>query len=332
MKLILFLPFFLGFFVSFFSIPLWIKRAKRVGLAGKDMNKIKGEEVSEAGGVCVIMGFIFAVLSYIAIETFYFDSVENQVKILSIVSVIIIIAFIGFIDDVLGWKIGLTKSIRIVLLAFASLPLVVINVGESNLMGLNIGLLYPLLLIPIGIIGASATFNFLAGYNGLETSQGIIILSALSAITFLIGKSWLGIIGFIMIACLIAFYIFNKYPAKVFPGDVLTYSIGAMVAIMAIFGNIEKIALFFFIPYILETIFKLRGRLKKESFAKVKEDGSLEMPYEKIYGLEHLAIYILKKIKPSKKVYEKEVVFLINLFQIIVIITGFVIFRKGIFP
>lgn len=331
MKLILFLPFFLGFFVSFFSIPLWIKRAKRVGLAGKDMNKVKGEEISEAGGVCVIFGFIFAVLSYIAIETFYFHSIENQVRILSIISTIMMIAFIGFIDDVLGWKIGLTKSIRIIFLAIASLPLVVINAGESNLLGLDLGLIYPLLLIPVGIIGASATFNFLAGYNGLETSQGILILSALSAISFFTGKEWLGMIGFILVAGLVAFYIFNKYPAKVFPGDVLTYSVGAMIAIMAIFGDLEKIALFFFIPYILETIFKLRGRLKKESFAKVNEDGSLEMPYEKIYGLEHLAIYILKKIKSSKKAYEREVVFLINLFQILVITAGLVIFREGIF-
>ena len=68
--------------------------------------------------------------------------------------------------------------------------------------------------------------------------------------------------------------------------------------------------------------------MKKQSFGKPNEDGSLEMPYEKIYGLEHLAIYILKKIKPSKKVYENDVVSLINLFQIIIIIIGFVLFIK----
>jgi hypothetical protein len=50
------------------------------------------------------------------------------------------------------------------------------------------------------------------------------------------------------------------------------------------------------------------------------------MPYDKIYGLEHLAIFLLKKIKPSKKVYENDVVYLINGFQLVVIILGFVIF------
>src|SRR3989338_8334524 len=103
-----------------------------------------------------------------------------------------------------------------------------------------------------------------------------------------------------MVAALIAFYIFNKYPAKVFPGDTLTYPVGALIAVIAILGNMEKIAIFFFIPYILETILKLRGGLKKESFAKLNEKGTLEMPYKKIYGLEHLAIKILQKIKLNK--------------------------------
>jgi UDP-N-acetylglucosamine--dolichyl-phosphate N-acetylglucosaminephosphotransferase len=103
-----------------------------------------------------------------------------------------------------------------------------------------------------------------------------------------------------------------------------------MIACMAILGNIEKIAVFFFTPYIIETILKLRGGLKKESFAKLNDDGSLEMPYEKIYGLEHMAIYILKKIKPGKKVYEKDVVYLINAFQVLIVILGIIIFRNDL--
>jgi UDP-N-acetylglucosamine--dolichyl-phosphate N-acetylglucosaminephosphotransferase len=95
---------------------------------------------------------------------------------------------------------------------------------------------------------------------------------------------------------------------------------------MAILGNSEKIALFFFIPYILETALKLRGRLNKQSFGIPNKDGSLELPYDKIYGLEHLAILILKNIKPGKKVYENDVVYLINGFQVIVILIGFALF------
>ena len=64
-----------------------------------------------------------------------------------------------------------------------------------------------------------------------------------------------------MVGALIGFYIYNKFPAKVFPGDILTYSVGALIAGMAILGNFEKIAVFVFIPYIIETILKSRGKL-----------------------------------------------------------------------
>ncbi len=328
MDVVLLIPLSLSLFVTLFSIPFWIKRAKRVGLEGKDMHKTNQELVAEAGGISVIIGFIVGVLSYIAIKTFYFKSKDNLIEIFASLSVILIIAFIGFVDDITGWKIGLNKKTRILFLFLASIPLIVINAGESNIFGIELGLIYPLLFIPWGIIGASTTFNFLAGYNGLETSQGILILSALSIVTFTSGEKWLTVIVLCMVAALFSFYIFNKHPAKVFPGDIMTYSIGGLIAITAILGNLEKIAIFFFIPYILETVLKIRGGLKKESFAKVTSDESLEMPYEKIYGLEHLAIFILKKIKPSKKVYEKEVVYLINGFQILIIILGMVLFWK----
>jgi len=328
---ILLIPIFLSFFITLFSIPTWTKKAKEIGLVWEDMNKWnRSKKVVGSGGVTVFLGFILGTLSYIALKTFYFKSTDNLVEIFASLSVVLIIAFTGFMDDLFGWrKGGLSKRSRIILLIFASIPLIVINAGESTMVGIEFGLLYPLLLIPLGIAGVSATFNFLAGYNGLESGQGIILLTALSGITFLMGNKWLSIIGLCMVASLIGFYLFNKYPAKVFPGDIMTYSVGALIAILAILGNMEKIAIFFFIPYILETGLKLRGKLKKESFAKVNEDGSLDMPFEKVYGLEHIAICILKKVK--KKVYERDIVYLINAFQILIIILGLVIFKNSLF-
>ncbi len=323
-------PLLLGFFITLFFTPLWIRKAKKAGISGRDIHKLSKQEVAESGGVAVLFGFIVGVLFYVAINTFYFHSMKNIVEIFAMISSVLIIGFIGFIDDLLGWKIGLTKKMRLLLLAFASIPLVVINVGVSTMMGIEFGVIYPLILVPIGIMGASATFNFIAGYNGLEASQGILILSALAIVSFLTGNGWLSFICLAMVVCLATFYVFNKYPARVFPGDILTYSVGALIAIASILGNFEKIAVFFFTPYIIETFLKIRGGLKKESFAKVNSDGSLEMPYKKFYGLEHIAIYILRKIKKDGKVYENEVVFAINLFQIAVILIGFALFGGGL--
>jgi len=326
MELLLIATIFISFFATLFSLPFWIRKAKQIGLVWEDMNKFKRERnVAGSGGIVVVLGTIIGIFIYIAIRTFYFKETDGVlISLFALLTSILLVAGVGLIDDLFGWKKGgLSIRSRIILVLFSAVPLMIINAGESSIMGINIGLLFPLVVIPLGILGATTSFNFLAGYNGLEARQGIILLSAMALVTYLTGNPWLSIVALCMVASLLAFLIFNKNPAKTFPGDILTYSVGILFAAMAIIGNVEKIAVLFFIPYILEVILKSRGKLKKHSFGKPKEDNSLELPYDKIYGLEHLAIYVLKKIKPSGKVYENDVINLINIFQLLVIIVVF---------
>lgn len=333
---ILIIPVLVGFFVTLFLIPFWIRKAQQIGLMWDDMNKPRSKKVAGSGGIMAVLGFVIGALLFIAYTVFYLNSHNSRlIETLALLNVILILAGVGLIDDLLGWQHGgLSKRSRIILIFMAAIPLMVINAGKSSIglpfLGIvDLGLIYPLIFIPIGIIGATTTFNFLAGYNGLEAGQGIILLSAISLVAFFTGNSWLSVIGLCMVASLIAFLFYNFYPAKLFPGDSLTYSIGGLIAIIAILGNFEKIAVFFFIPYILEFILKVRGKLIKQSFGKPREDGTLDLRYEKIYGLEHASIWLMKKV--GIRATEKKVVFYIWLFQIIVIIMGFVIFRGGIF-
>jgi len=318
------------------ALPKWIKKCENVGLLWEDMNKYgHPKKTAASGGIVVVVAFILGVLSYVAIRTFLIDGNGVTLEIFSLISVILILSIVGLIDDLLGWKHGgLSTRIRLFLAFMASIPLVVINAGLHEISipfigSTYIGVLYPLIFIPIGIAGATTTYNFLAGFNGLEAGQGIIIISFLSFIAYITRSSWLSLIGLLMVAPLLVFYFYNKFPAKVFPGDSLTWSIGALIAGMAILGNFEKIAVFVFIPYIIETGLKVRGGLKKQSFAKPLEDGSLEMPYDKIYGLTHLSLFILKKFK--RKVYEKDVVHLIFIVQIVICLMALVIFQRGLF-
>jgi len=336
MELLLFIPIILSFFITLLVLPSWIRKTRRIDFLWEDMNKYSNKKnVSASGGICVVMAFVLSILLYIAIRTFILKWDNIHLEIFGLLIVILILAIIGLIDDLLGWRHGgLSVKIRLFLLFIASIPLIVINAGTHviNLpfFGIvNLGILYPLILIPIGIVGATSTYNFLAGFNGLEAGQGIIILSFLSFIAYIVSSVWLALIGVCMVTSLIVFYIYNKYPAKVFPGDILTYSIGALIATMAILGNFEKIALFVFIPYIIETGLKLRGRLKKQSFAIPNKDCSLELPYDKIYSLTHLSLFILKKFKG--KVSEKDVTYLIFIFQIIVCLLALIIFKEALF-
>jgi UDP-N-acetylglucosamine--dolichyl-phosphate N-acetylglucosaminephosphotransferase len=334
-ELILIFSFLMSFVLTAVFLPRWIVKCNRIGLLWEDMNK-KGhpKNVASSGGIVVIMAFILGVLTYIAIRTFVINVDEIALNVFALISVILILGVIGLVDDLLGWKHGgLSARLRLFLAFMASIPLVVIAAGTHFINTpwgpISLGIFYPLVLIPIGIAGAAVTYNFLAGFNGLEAGQGIIILSFLSLIAYITGTSWLTVIGLCMVASLLVFYYYNKFPAKVFPGDIMTYSIGALIAGMAILGNFERIAIFIFIPYIVEMGLKVRGRLKKQSFAIPNEAGGVELPYKKIYGLTHLSIYILKKFK--KQVYEKDVVHFIFMIQIIICLLALVIFRESVF-
>jgi UDP-N-acetylglucosamine--dolichyl-phosphate N-acetylglucosaminephosphotransferase len=333
MEYVLLVSVLVSFVLCVSFLPMWIRACRKLGLVWEDMNKFgHPKDVASSGGVIVIMAFVLGVLSYIALKTFLFGGQSKALEIFALLTVILILGIVGLVDDLLGWgclnsrskgKYGLPKKIRLLLATAASIPLIVINAG-THLMTLpfvgsvDFGILYPLILVPLAIVGASTTYNFLAGFNGLEAGQGILILSFLSFVSYVTGSAWLGIVGLCMVGALVGFWVFNKVPAKVFPGDAITYGIGALIAGMAILGNFEKIAVVVFVPYILEVILKARGGLKKQSFGVATKDGTLKMPYDKVYGLEHLAILVL-----GRRASERKVVYLIHAFQILFILIGF---------
>ncbi|MEI7719013.1 MAG: glycosyl transferase family 4 [archaeon] len=325
----------ISFVVTFFGLASWIVKCRKVNLVWEDMNKFgKPKNVAGSGGIIVLIGFLLGVLVYIAIRTFFknnldLGTVNVTLQIFALLTVITIAGIAGLVDDFLGWHHGgLSAKVRILLAIVAAIPLIVINAGESSIsipfLGtVNLGWIYPLILIPVAIAATTTVYNFLAGFNGLEAGLGVLVVGFLSYVAYSTGSAWLGLVGLCMVASLFAFWIFNRTPAKVFPGDVLTYSVGALIGTMAILGNFEKIAVIVFIPFIIEMILKTRGGMKpprKQSFGIPQKDGSLKLPYDKIYGLTHFSIWFLSKFK--KKVYENDVVYFIYLIQFIFIIIG----------
>ena len=329
MEYLLLVAVLISFALALFVLPKWISKCRKIGMVWEDMNKFgHPKNVASSGGVVVVMAFVLGVLSYVALKTFLFGGTVRALEIFSLLSVILILGIIGLTDDLLGWKNkGLSTRLRLALAFAASIPLVVINAGTHMtsvpfIGSIDFGIIYPLVLIPLGVAGAATTYNFLAGFNGLESGQGILVVGFLSYVAYATGSPWLAIVGLCMVAALLVFYFYNKFPAKVFPGDIMTYGIGALIAGMAILGNFEKIAVIVFIPYIIEVVLKARGGLKKHSFGVPDKNGYLKMPYKKVYGLEHLAILVLGKFGRAT---ERNVVYLIHAFQILFILIAFLL-------
>lgn len=310
----------ISFGMTFFLMPSWIRHAIKINLVGRDMHKTENQMIPEAGGVIVLTAITVSLLYYGGIQAFFFHHEDSLTMIFGAIGSLLLVGIIGIMDDFGGWKRGLKQWQKPLLTLPAAIPFLLVNIHRTTMdfpfIGVkDIGLLFPLFFIPVAIAGASNAFNMLAGYNGLEAGMGMIILGTLSLLSLVNGQYLAVVFCLIGLFALFAFIIFNWYPSKIFPGDTMTYPIGAFIAICAILGMVEKFALILFIPYYLDFLLPLRKRMKVEAFAKINSDGSFETPYDSIYDSTHLVIFVLKRFR--KRVDEKDVVLTILGFELL---------------
>lgn len=323
--MILFSCFALAFLLTLVIMPGWRRKMHEIGLVGRDMGRPDPKPaVAEPGGVVVMIGAVFGILLYISIKTFYLLDPVMLVEIFAMLVTVLLAGFVGFIDDVI--KVLLRRRaaaekwrhLKVMFTLPIAIPLAVVNAGHSVMsvpfLGfVDFGILFPLVIVPIGIIGATNGFNMMSGHNGLEAGMGVVILTTLAFVAWMSGSSWVTVMSLCMVFSLLAFLWYNKPPASIFPGDSLTYAVGASIACIAILGNMERVALILFIPYLFDAFMFVKFKIDKmhdpdlvlpEAFATlVHPDGSLEYT-DRIYGFEPFGYLIAKRFK--EKVYERD--------------------------
>ena len=329
MFLSIIIPSILAFLTTLIVTPKIIQFAKSAGLVGIDIMKKKKLIIAEFGSPPVILGFIIGAFAYLAAQKYLIHSlpVNHLLVLLASITSLIIAALIGLFDELTilikreGKKgiekykrVGLPQWFQPISMILAALPLMAIAAGNYSMTlpivgKINFGIWYPLVIIPIAILGAANATNMLAGFNGLQASLGIIMGLLLGSYAYFYGNIIASVVAFIWVASLIGFIVYNWYPSKIFPGS-LDYLNGVIIAIIAIVGNIEKFALLAFIPWFIELVLKLRSKFKAENFGIIQKDGTLKPPYKKCYSLLHCVM----KIKPMK---EWQVVLITDLFVIV---------------
>jgi len=325
MKYISFVSAAISLLVVLLMTPWLIRYLKRIGLVVKDQNKENMPLVPLSGGLAVMAGVLAGLMSFIFFRTF-FPSMQGTLvlnddalaNLFAGILTILIITFVGFVDDLViksnhESSSGLRQWQKPLLTLAAAVPLMVVGAGHTT-MGIpfigeiNFGLLYPLIIIPIGVVGAANMINMLAGMNGMETGMGIVYMGSLGLYAY-INKSYIGaLIALVTLAALIGFYYYNRFPARILPGDSLTYLLGASIACIAILGNIEKAAIIVAIPFLIEFILKARSRFKAQSYGYY-ENGKIKSRYEKIYSMTHIFM--------KGKYTEKQIVYLMIAIEII---------------
>jgi UDP-N-acetylglucosamine--dolichyl-phosphate N-acetylglucosaminephosphotransferase len=173
------------------------------------------------------------------------------------------------------------------------------------------------MLIPIGVSAAGNLTNMLAGFNGLEAGMGSVALGALATAALITGEMQSVLIAVPMVAALLAFLLYNWYPAKGFPGNAGTLVIGTTIACTVILGRIEIIGVCVLLPHIIDFLMKLLGVIgKSKPFSqravygdtKVCPDGILHPP-------QYLAFtHLIMKIHP---ITEKKLVTILIMCEVL---------------
>ncbi|MCK4278067.1 MAG: hypothetical protein KAW82_02620 [Desulfurellaceae bacterium] len=284
--------FLFSFFIAFILFPYHIRCFVRRKITGKDMHKSGERMVPEMGGMVIIFSFSLSIVLLIGWKTFLQKNLPVDVfSLLAVLSVVLIIGLIGIMDDFLNIR----QKIKAIFPLFAALPLSAIKAGTPTMSlpfigQVYFGILYPLLLVPIGVTGASNAWNMLAGFNGLEVGMGIVAMIFLSVVAYMVESTTALYILAVALGALFATLYYNWYPAKVFIGDAGTLSIGAVIACCVILGNFEKAGVIIVIPHIVDFLIKLPYKLPK-SFGLYK-NGKLYCPNSNPVGLCQLIMKI----------------------------------------
>jgi len=259
---------FISFISSYILTSSIMKKMINVKY-GIDLHKKEKTKVAELGGIAPVSVNI-GVLSIL----------NPAVSIVMALS-----GIVGIVDDIAK----LSPWQKLILLGLIGIP-------AGLLLDFN---LIKIISLILGISIVSNLTNMLAGFNGLEIGLGIISSFFIGLVLLLKGDFSGFQIVMVFTASYLGFFMLNKYPAKVFPGDVGTLPIGAFLATIAVWKDIIPQLVIVLTPYLLDAFLKYytAGVTKREDHKPTTlKNGKLYVEG----GYLSLPRLILKK-KPMKE-------------------------------
>ncbi|EFN76420.1 UDP-N-acetylglucosamine--dolichyl-phosphate N-acetylglucosaminephosphotransferase [Harpegnathos saltator] len=269
----------IAFYSTVYLIPKIISIFLKANLCGIDMSKRSNEKVPEAIGV--FTGCIFLITMFLFIPVPFTDYIlknenfphDKFVEFLAALLSICCMLLLGFADDVLD----LRWRHKLLLPTVASLPLLMVYYVNFNStiiiipkplrqcfgFSLDLWVFYYLYMGMLAVFCTNA-INILAGINGLEVGQSLIIATSILIFNIieLFGSQWKAhqfSIYFMLpyIATSLALFKYNWYPSQVFVGDTFCYLSGMTFAVVGIIGHFSKTTLLFFIPQIVNFLYSV---------------------------------------------------------------------------
>jgi UDP-N-acetylglucosamine--dolichyl-phosphate N-acetylglucosaminephosphotransferase len=291
----------LCFTVSYLTVPYFNRFIRSIGLVTTDELKREKPNVVDVGGPGVVSGFLLGIFLFIGLIVSPLDQ-DELTNILASLCATLIITLTGIFhkltpltekNDALEeseqhGRTGSLGSLFFLSPLIAAVPLVVVKAGVSKVTlpfigRIDLGVLYPLVVVPLTILFFSNATDLLAGFNGLEAGMGFVLHLSIGAFAYVSGETGAAFLALCFAFSLLAFLRYNWSPASVLPGD-LRYTIGAVYGCVTVIGNMEKFALICFTPYIIEFLLRAVSRFEAESVF-LRDDGVVKPCGDKVRGL-----------------------------------------------
>lgn len=245
------ITFTVTFAATFAATPVVARAMMSRGITGVDIHKTSKNKVPEMCGLAVIFGLAIGTLTYLV------SMPLAAREATAFIGTVLIAGVIGIIDDLHP----LGARMKPLLTAFACIPILVLGTyvpyPDIPLYGpVRLTIVYPI-LIPIAIAVTSNSVNMMDVMNG--SMSGTVALIAFTMLMILLwsGEVRTATFASTLLAAMLAFFYFNRFPARVFGGDTGSLSVGAAIGALAILGRIEAVTIIALIPYIMNAFYGL---------------------------------------------------------------------------
>ena len=266
--MVLLLSFVVSAILGLIIIPI-LKKLK-VGQIERDdgpQSHLKKQGTPTMGGIIFMIAIILCVTgcyAYLHIT----GNIEIARNLLPMLCLTIGFGVIGFIDDfkklVLKNTKGLKPSYKMLGLLFISVAYTLFivkfsNIGtETYIPFIKQYISLPVLIyIPFAILvilGTTNAVNLTDGIDGLASSVCTIVITALTVIATMFQVKEVIVFGAIVVGAVLAFLMFNIYPARVFMGDTGSLFLGGVISGLALYLKMPIILLVLAIIPVIETL------------------------------------------------------------------------------
>ncbi len=315
------IPAVTGGLAVYLLMPWLIKRLREKGIVGVDVHKLDKPKIPEMGGLGVIFGLIMAFTCLLLLPL----SEGFKVKLSCAFFSVFIAALVGAVDDLV--RLGAKEKPLLTLLC--AIPILIAGVYNPKptlpfIGRVRLTLVYPV-LIPVFFSVFTNAVNMLDIANGLVPLTCSETFATLFVCSLILGSVEGACLSLIYLALLLGYYRYNRYPAKVFSGDVGSLAIGAMIASIAIVGSLEVVVVVAMFPYIMNgfhLLVTLGGLYERSEISRPTRLGSDGRIYPVLKGSNYIPL--AKAIVVKEPLTEKELIAEINAMQVLSCLMAFI--------